>query len=261
MPYHAERTVAEEAARLAGAAIAKVWSRDFDVEQKDGGKGPLTEADLASNAILLDRIRSAFPTDGILSEESRDTPDRLGKSRVWILDPLDGTREFTLKIPEFCVSVGFVVDGDAAVGVLYNPATDELVSAEVGIGVELNGTAVRVSSQTTIRGARFLVSRSEHKKGWFEAYEEMADLVPMGSVAWKFALVAAGRADATFTPKPRNEWDLCGGVAAVLAGGGRATDGSGVPYRFNREDPLHIGVCGTNGRLHDAVLRMMREVR
>ena len=257
MGYAHERSIAEGAARKAGQAIRTIWQREFDVVEKDGGRGPLTEADLAANAVLVDVLTTAFPEDGLLSEEMADDRSRLGKARCWIIDPLDGTREFTLKIPEFCVSVGLVVDGEPVVGVLYNPATDEIVSAEVGVGVTLNGVDAGVSEHGEIEGGRFLVSRSEHAKGWFDHLEGRAQMVPMGSVAWKFALVAVGRADGTFTPKPRNAWDLCGGVAAVLAGGGKATNGEGQPYRFNREDPLHIGVCGTNGRVHGAVMCLM----
>jgi myo-inositol-1(or 4)-monophosphatase len=255
--YGEERRVAEQAARAAGAAVLEVWRRDFDVEQKADGKGPLTEADLAANALLLEHIGRAFPNDAILSEETADTPERLDNPRCWIIDPLDGTREFTLKIPEFCVSVGFVVDGEAVVGALFNPATGEMVSAEVGVGVTVDGEPAGVTSHGSLDGGRFLVSRSEHEKGWFAPYEDRADMVPMGSVAWKFALVAIGRAEATFTPKPRNEWDLCGGVAAVVAGGGTACDGKGQPYRFNCPDPLKIGVCGSNGAIQGAVMEMM----
>lgn len=254
-----ELQVAVRAARAAGDAIRAVYQReDLAVQQKAGGKGPLTEADLAANDILIAAISAAFPDDGILSEETADTPSRLGKRRCWIIDPLDGTREFTMGLPEFCVSVGFVVDEQAVAGVLYNPITDELVAGEVGVGTTLNGAPVRVSNQATLDGARFVVSRSESEKGGFADFGQRVALVPMGSVAWKFALVAAGRAEATFTPKPRNEWDLCGGVACVVAAGGRASDGSGAAYRFNQRDPLKVGVCGTNGALHDAVLGLMR---
>ena len=256
--YENELEVAKTAARAAGAAVLEIWSQDFDTTEKDGGKGPLTEADLAANRILIEHIQAAFPGDAILSEETVDTKERLDNRRCWIIDPLDGTREFTLKIPEFCVSVGFVVDGAAVVGALFNPATGELIAGEVGVGTTIDGAPATVTSHDTVDGGRFLVSRSEHGKGWFEAYEDKADMVPMGSVAWKFGLVAVGRAEATFTPKPRNEWDLCGGVACVLAAGGHATNGAGEPYGFNRPDPLHIGVCGTNGAIHDAVLTMMQ---
>jgi fructose-1,6-bisphosphatase/inositol monophosphatase family enzyme len=97
------------------------------------------------------------------------------------------------------------------------------------------------------------------KKGMFDRFAGQLTPVPVGSVAYKFGLVAAGQAEATFTPQPRNEWDICGGVAIVVAAGGRCTNGAGEPYRFNRRDPLHIGVCATNGRIHDAVLGIMQE--
>ena len=255
-----ELEVAIEAARQAADAVAKIYHRrDFTVEQKDDArKSELTEADLAANQILIDVISAAFPDDAILSEETVDTKERLSNPRCWIIDPLDGTREFTLGIPEFCVSVGFVKDGQAVVGALLNPATGELIAGAVGEGVTIDGTPATVSEHGAVDGARFLVSRSEHGKGWFEHLEDRCDLTPMGSVAWKFGLVAIGRAEASFTPKPRNEWDLCAGVACIRAGGGRATNGEGVDYTFNRPDPLHIGVCGTNGAIHDDVLALMR---
>ena len=254
-----ELQVAIDAARKAAAAIAEIYERrDFAVERKDDArKSELTEADLAANNILIATISAAFPDDAILSEETADTPARLTNRRCWIIDPLDGTREFTLGIPEFCVSVGFVLDGEAVVGALLNPATGELIAGAVGSGVTLNGAPAHVSDHATIQGARFLVSRSEMKKGWFDDLKGSADLTPMGSVAWKFGLVAVGQSEGSFTPKPRNEWDLCAGVACIRAGGGRATNGKGEDYTFNRPDPLHIGVCGTNGLVHDAVLELI----
>ncbi len=254
-----ELKVAVEAARKAALAIKAIYDRpDIEVRQKEGDKGPLTEADLASERVLLQTIREAFPDDGILSEESKDDGTRLAKKRVWIIDPLDGTREFTMRIPEFCVSIGLAVDGEAALGVLCNPVTGELIAGVVGQGAMVDGKPTRTTAQATVEGARFLVSRNEEGKGGFDRWKAVAKLEPMGSVAWKLGLVAAGRADATFTPKPRNEWDLAGGVACVLAAGGRATNGAGVAYRFNNPDPLQQGVCVTNGPLHGAVLEMMR---
>lgn len=253
-----ELSVAVEAARRAGAAIREIYRREnLAVVHKPDHKGPLTEADLASDAIIAALIRESFATDAILSEETVDSPVRLASTRCWIVDPLDGTREFTLGLPEFCVSIGFVVAEQPRIGVLYNPITDELVAAEVGHGTTLDGAPVTVSTRASIDGARLLVSRNEMEKGWFDAWNDQTTMTPMGSVAWKLALVACGRAEATFTPKPRNEWDLCAGVAAVIAAGGRTSDGAGEAYRFNQPDPLKIGVFGTNGLLHDAVLAMV----
>ena len=253
-----ELQVAVEAAKLAAAIIKEIQDSDsWTTQQKEDGKGPLTEADLAANDILIKHISAHFPNDAILSEETADSPSRLTNPRCWIIDPLDGTREFTLKIPEFCVSVGFVLNGEAVVGALCNPATGQVIAGAKGIGVWLDDSEATVTSHPDIAGARFLVSRSEHKKGWFAQWEDEAKLQPMGSVAWKLGLVAVGLAEATFTPKPRNEWDLCAGVAGINAAGGHATNGEGVPYTFNCPDPLKIGVCGTNGAIHANVLGMM----
>jgi myo-inositol-1(or 4)-monophosphatase len=253
-----ELNIAVHAAKEAAKKVKEIQdSESWTAHQKEDGKGPLTEADLAANDILIRIISDAFPGDSILSEETADHPSRLENSRCWIIDPLDGTREFTLGIPEFCVSVGFVLNGEAVVGALSNPATGQTIMGAKGLGVKLDDTGATVTNHAAISGARFLVSRSEHKKGWFDEWKDEAELQPMGSVAWKLGLVAVGQAEATFTPKPRNEWDLCAGVACINAAGGHATNGKGVPYQFNCPDPLKIGVCGTNGAIHTAVLGMM----
>lgn len=254
-----ELLIATEAATEAAAAIRAIWDReDAWVVDKEGGKGPLTQADLAADKILQDRLRTAFPDDGILSEEDVDDPVRLGKRRVWILDPLDGTREFVDRVPEFVVSVGLVVEGQAMLGVLVNPVTGMTMTGIVGRGAWLDGEPSGVSDHRAFAGARIVVSRSETKKGWFDAWKDQVQLEPVGSVAYKLGLVGTGQAEATFTPKPRNEWDVCAGAAIIVAGGGRATDSSDVPYGFNRPDPLHHGVVGTNGHLHAAILDLMR---
>lgn len=254
-----ELTTAVEAARRAGAAIREVYARtEMTVVEKADDAGPLTEADLASNAILADALRTAFPADGWLSEESADDPSRLGKERVWIVDPLDGTREFTLRIPEFVVSIGLAVHGQPVLGVLYNPIRDELFTGIVCGEATFQSQAMRVSPNPSIAGSRCLVSRNEMEKGWFDEWKDAAALLPMGSVAYKLGRVAAGQAEASFTPKPRSEWDLCGGVACVLAAGGSATDRHGAPYRFNTPAPRVDGVVVSNGHLHPEILALLR---
>ncbi|MFK7930243.1 MAG: 3'(2'),5'-bisphosphate nucleotidase CysQ [Myxococcota bacterium] len=255
---NAELQIAIDAATQAAAAIRQIWDQENAwVVDKEGGKGPLTQADLAADAIIQDCLKTAFPSDAILSEETTDDPSRLGRSRVWIIDPVDGTREFVERVPEFVVSVGLVIDGVAMLGVLLNPITGELMTGVVGQGATYNGSPASVTDRRSLAGARVVVSRSETQKGWFDHWASDVNLEPVGSVAYKLGLVGTGQADATFTPKPRSEWDVCAGAAIIAAAGGRATDGSDIPYRFNRTPPLHQGVVGTNGHLHAAIMALI----
>lgn len=258
MDLQAVHDLAVEAAREAGAAIRELY-KDKNILKMKGAENPLTEADLAADRILEDRLRNAFPDTGWLSEETKDDGTRIGKPFAWIIDPLDGTREFTLGIPEFAVSIGFIQGEDAVVGVLYNPIEDQLFSGIVGVGAWLNGEAIRVTDHAALDGARVVCSRSEAKKGWFDPWKDQLNLIPTGSVAYKFGLVAAGLAESTFTNKPRNEWDIAGGVAIVHAAGGATSNRHGAPYRFNQPDPLQDGVCGTNGACHANILGVMKQ--
>lgn len=254
--FSRELTVAIEAALAAGAAIRGYYQDSYTVKEK-GQDNPLTDADLASNQIIFDRMRSEFPTYGWFSEESVDDESRLTAESVWIVDPLDGTKEFTLGIPEFVVSIALIVANRPAVGVLYNPIKDELYSGVVGQGAQFNRVACAVSSHAGLQGARIVCSRTEMKKGWFDKYLDIVSLQPVGSVAYKFGRVAAGQAEATFTPQPRNEWDIAAGVALVEAAGGRATNRLGEPFLFNQRNPLVNGICATNGVVHPEILGLM----
>jgi myo-inositol-1(or 4)-monophosphatase len=246
---------AVDAAREAGAAIRGFYQDSYTFQDK-GQDNPLTDADLAADEVLERHLRRTHPDWGWLSEETADDGSRVGKPVAWIVDPLDGTKEFTLGIPEFVVSIALVVEERPLVGVLYNPVKDQLFAGVVGRGATLNGEPIRVSTHRELQGARVVCSRTEMKKGWFDRYTEVTPL-PVGSVAYKFGLVAAGMAETTFTPQPRNEWDIAGGVALVEAAGGRTSNRHRVPYRFNQKDPLVDGVLATNGHLHDAVAEMM----
>lgn len=248
--------IAVDAAREAGAAIRGFYKDHYTVKDK-GEDNPLTDADLAANRILELRLRDRFPEYGWLSEESVDDPVRLDRDWAWIVDPLDGTKEFTLGIPEFVVSIGLVHRGAPVLGVLYNPIHDELFAGVVGRGATFNGQPCTVSAHADLQGARIVCSRTEMKKGMFDAWTDRVTLQPVGSVAYKFGRVAAGQAEATFTPQPRNEWDIAAGVALVLAAGGHTSNRVGDAYQFNRRNPLVDGVCATNGAVHAHILGLM----
>jgi len=250
--------VAIEAAHAAGCAIHSLYGQGVALGQK-GDAGPVTEADLTSNACIQAILHQAFPDDGWLSEETVDRPDRLGKSRTWIIDPLDGTWEFMTGIPEFVVSVALCVDNVAVLGVLHNPITHETFSGILGQGAWLNGAPIHVSSTSDLSASTFCVSRSETGKGLLKPFERRLNLAPKGSVAYKCGLVAAGYYDGVFTYNPRNEWDICAGVAIIEAAGGHVTDRQGIPYRFNQADPLKTPLIGTNAQVHEALMAVLHE--
>src|SRR5271170_1592461 len=133
------------------------------------GHDPVTEADRALDAVL--RKELLREGEGWLSEESVDDPIRLQRSRVWVVDPLDGTREFVKGIPEFCVSIGFVENGRPVAGGIYNPATDETFLGAVDCGVTYNGKPAKASERSKLDGSMVLASRSEVKRGEWKAFE------------------------------------------------------------------------------------------
>ena len=255
-----ELETAQQAARAAGQVLLRYYGGQYQVAEKSVDN-PVTVADTESNDVLRGTILAAFPDDGWLSEETADSDERLGKHRVWIVDPLDGTKEFIGGIPEFCVCVALVEDGSPRIAVEYNPVHDELFSARKGGGAWLNGARIHVSTQADLRHASVLASRSEEARGEWEPFQSLMRVELSGSVAYKFALVAAGRHDATFTLTPKNEWDVCAGALLVAEAGGMVTDPDGRAIRFNNRSTLLPGMVASNQLLHRSILNTIRSVR
>jgi myo-inositol-1(or 4)-monophosphatase len=183
------------------------------------GHGPTTEADV----VLDDLLRRSLlrEGEGWLSEESADDLSRTKRRAVWVVDPLDGTREFVQGIPEFSISIAMVEDGVPVAGGVCNPATQETFLGSLDSGVTYNGRPVRSSSRSSLDGAVVLASRSEVHRGEWELFRTAPFVIrPTGSVAYKLALVAAGLADATFTLTPKHVWDVAAGVALMNSAGG-----------------------------------------
>ncbi|MBF0427253.1 MAG: 3'(2'),5'-bisphosphate nucleotidase CysQ, partial [Magnetococcales bacterium] len=221
---------------------------------------PLTNADLEANRILHDALLADCPDCGWLSEESVDDAARLQRDRVWVVDPIDGTKEFIAGLPQFAVSVGLVVSGQPVAACVFNPAADELYTARRGGGTFLNGERVRTSERTELLGASCLASRTETQRGDWAPFETEFRLTTMGSIAYKLALVADGRHDITFTLTPKNEWDFCAGLLLVTEAGGRVSDRDGRPCRFNQARTRAASLLASNGPLHDPLLERLRHV-
>ncbi|MGH7831538.1 MAG: 3'(2'),5'-bisphosphate nucleotidase CysQ, partial [Candidatus Binatia bacterium] len=238
-----------EVIRSAGRAVMQIRKNGFTVERKSN-ESPLTLADLEANRILKEYLMERFPDYGWLSEETFDHPDRLLKRALWIVDPIDGTKEFVTGIPEFAISVALVRDGNPVMAAVYNPATEELFTAVRGQGLRVNGEANRVRRPMGDKPL-LLASRTEMAKGKFKPFEGVADIKPVGSIAYKLALLAAGRADAIISLEPKNEWDIAAGVLLIEESDGKVTDLRGSPLIFNRADTLVDGIVAAGAGAYD----------
>jgi len=253
--FERELELAKKAARAAGQILRRHYRcGGYHIGSK-GHDNPVTSVDLEADRTLKKILSEPFPDYGWLSEETVDHPARLGRHRTWIVDPLDGTKEFITGIPEFAVAIALIENGEPVVGVTYNPIRRELFWGARGAGCHLNTRSVRVTRTRTLAKSTVLASRSETKRGEWEKYRGMFKVRPTGSVAYKLALVAAGRADATFTCSPKSEWDVASGAALVMIAGGAVTDLAGRPVRFNQRNVKLKGLVSDNRLLHAALIK------
>ncbi len=251
-----ELNIAKKAARTAGAILRGHWRRGGYTIASKGRNNPVTQADLEADRALRQMLTGAFPDYGWLSEETADSAERLGCRRVWIVDPLDGTREFINGVPEFCVAIALVEDGQPVLGVTYNPITREMFWGARGAGCHLNAARARVTRTRLLHRARVLASRSETARGEWQVFHGHLIVSPTGSVAYKLALVAGGKGDATFTRSPKNEWDIASGAALVRLAGGTITDIHGRDLRFNNRRVKIAGLIADNTLLHRQLLKV-----
>jgi len=236
-----ELTVASALAREAGALLLAHLRAGFTVEHKTSADDPVTVADREASTLIMTALAAAFPADGLLSEEETDDRARLGHDRVWIVDPIDGTKEYSTGLPDYCVSIGLAVGGEPVLGVVYAPETDELFSGVVGQGAFLNGQPV--SPHGSGPEWRIAVSDTEHGRELHRT--TLPGMKPSGSIALKLARIAAGQVDATFTMSPRSEWDIAAGHALLRAAGGDLRRRDGRPVRYNQPRPhVEQGLIG-----------------
>ena len=238
----------QEALEAAVQAISGFVPGAVKAEHKAGNQ-LVTEADRKINRVLQEFL--VRDGEGWLSEESADDLTRLEKKRVWVVDPLDGTREFVAGIPEWSISVAMIENGRGVAGGVCNPATGEIFLGATGLGVTQNGVPVRPTECKSLSAALVLASRSETERGEWDSFRSAPFATrPMGSVAYKLALVSAGLADATWTMVPKNEWDIAAGVVLVEAARGFVRRLDDSPLRFNRKSTLVPGLvaCGTGLR-------------
>lgn len=262
-----ELVEAVKLAREAGALLMQVYETDFEVEYK-GKSDPVTEADRRANEHLVRRLRESFPNDGIVAEETADQSDALRRGRCWYVDPLDGTKEFIAKNGEFSVMIGLAVDGDARLGVVYQPVTNTLYRGVVGdsafMEVEDRTYTLSVSSTEAVSDLRLVVSRSHRSASTDELVERLGihEEMRSGSVGLKVGLIAQRKADLYVHLSSRSSaWDACAPDAILRAAGGRFTDLGGDRFVYGGKDLQNRrGILACNEAAYDAVLPIVAEL-
>ncbi|MCG8606475.1 3'(2'),5'-bisphosphate nucleotidase CysQ [bacterium] len=263
--FENELEIATRIVKEAGQVLLKYYDQDFDVEFKKGD-GPVTEADKASNAFITHQLREHFPKDSILAEESKDNLDRLKAQRVWIVDPMDGTKEFIDKVGQFAAMIGLVEEGVPVLGLVYQPTTDSLYSAvrNEGAFLERSGdrTAVKVSDVAQTSEMRLVVSRS-HRASLVETMKTALGIhkdISSGSVGLKVGLMVERRSDLYLHPNSKTkEWDTCAPQIILEEAGGKITDCWGEPLRYNKANPYNDrGFVASNNTVHKEIIEKIQ---
>jgi 3'(2'), 5'-bisphosphate nucleotidase len=264
-----ELRVALELAREAGAAILDLYEGPLNIEQKADAddREPVTQADKLANEIIVERLAREFPDDGILAEESVDTSRRLEKSRVWMVDPLDGTTGFIDGNGDFAVQIGLTENGHCVLGVVYQPLTGVLYRAVRGGGAwierpDYKPERARVSDHNEISTMRLAASRSHRSPRMDQVIEAfgLKEEVRRGSVGIKVGLIVEQQCDLYVHLSPRTkQWDTCAPEIILHEAGGRLTDLFGQPIAYNKSQVQNRnGVVASNGVAHDKIIASLK---
>lgn len=246
----ADRDLLIGAAEEAGRIARRFWRKRPEIWAKPGDAGPVTEADLAIDAMLKAELCAARPDYGWLSEETPDDPARLAHDRCFIIDPIDGTRAFIEGDTSFAHALAVAERGRVIAAVVYLPEKDALYAATADGPATLNGLPISASQPDAIEKATVLTSSATMApQNWKGAVPPPVQRVFRASFAWRLCLVAEGRFDAALTLRPSWEWDIAAGDLIARQAGATVSDRIGVPLAFNRPDPRADGVIAAGHRL------------
>ncbi len=254
-------------AREAATIVNTFYVGSSEVRYKSD-REPVTEADRSANQHIVTRVKAAFPDDGLLSEESKDDLSRLEKERVWIIDPLDGTREFIARNGEFSIMIGLAIGGRASLGVVMQPESGLLYAASVDQGAWLYEAEEKVPlhvGDTDKTNRMVLVSSRSHRQQITDKIRAQLRITServSGSVGLKVGLISRQLADLYVHPSPGcKEWDLCAPHALLEAAGGKLTDCWGNPITYNKRDVrAHNGLVASNNTVHDQVIEVVAQI-
>jgi len=223
---------------------AKKWTK--------GDTSIVTEADVFIDGFLREKLEALDPSIGWLSEETADTPERLDRDRVWIVDPIDGTRAFVEGVPVWVISIALVENGRPVLGVIFNPTKNEMFEAVVGAGAFLNGNPITTSPRTLLAGSEIVGPRAmmEDLDG---IGAQIARAPYVYALAYRMVGVAANRVDAAVASTRAKDWDIAAADLILSEAGGMLLDIDGEPPRYNLPSPVHKALIGAAEPLNSAI--------
>jgi 3'(2'), 5'-bisphosphate nucleotidase len=259
LSFERELARAIELARLAGGEVMRMQRGELQVEMKPGNE-PVTAADRRASELIVAGLAESFPADPIISEELTPAPGALGAPRFWLVDPIDGTKDFIRGEDGYSVMIGLVCDGRPAVGVVYQPVIDRLFfGTPDGALMTQHGatTPLAVSSVTAMADIRLVASKSNRSPDLDRVKQQLgiADELNIGSVGVKLCVIAAGARDLYVNPASKTKaWDTCAPEAILVPAGGRLSDLFGTPIDYTKELAHRRGLVASNGHIHDEVV-------
>ena len=244
-----------EAVREAGE-LGRALTRENVRQWSKPDGSEVTEADIRIDTLLKEKLTSARPSYGWLSEETPDSEERLTREMMWIADPIDGTRAFVKGGSEWCVGAALIARGRPVAAAVYRPMAEEFFKAVAGGGAHLNALRLTIADAASLEGAHIAGNR-----------KALAGLAGEGVVGepgtnppllLRLAFVAAGRLDGAVSIGKRNDWDLAAGELLVIEAGGQVSDTSGSGYVYNRPEPWQQGLVAAGAKRHAAIINALR---
>ncbi len=240
--------------------VQRVIYDGLQIQIKSDGS-PVTNADLEVNQILQEAVLTAFPNDSWLSEEVPDTPARLQSQRVWILDPIDGTKSLINSLPHYSISLALIEKGQPVISVIFNPTTQEYFCAVQGQPATLNDHPIHIRTSTSPSRHTFLINTWQVGKPRLTAWRQEHHCPPiLGSIAYSLALVAAGQVDGLINVGPQHEWDIAAGLHLVQAAGGLVFDRHQQPIICNQPTPLVNGIIAIRPDTLPTIQKWLKEI-
>ena len=248
------------AVREAGALALGYFGKHLREMRKSDGS-PVSEADLAADALLRERLTAERPDYGWLSEETEDDPARLECDRVWVVDPIDGTRAFLKNKPEWTVAAALVEAGRPVIAIVFNPVAEEFYHATLSKGAYLNDRPISASDPVQLENCSLAASGGLFRRDIWDRPWPHLQTRWVNSVAYRLALVAAGKFDGTVSLSNKHDWDLAAAELLVREAGGAVTTHTGGDFLYNSPIPLQQSVVAAGPALHEELLNRTRSAR